>query len=121
MNAILSLAYSFPHRNCNEIKTHLLRAATNLLRCVKVRKITTLETILVTMSTEMQTSNAGSVKPNLSEEFKLSVISCMDAAMRYAIDEVIEQFFVPKNRNIIATILFACKNTIDTEAYRALR
>lgn len=64
---------------------------------------------------------ANPIIPNLSEEFKLSVITCFEATTRYVNSDVIEEYYVAENRMIIAKILTVCVDIISSETYRNLR
>lgn len=81
----------------------------------------TLKTVLVIMLKEIYDVQTSSPKPNLSEEFKLSVIRCFEMAFRVAQTECIEEFYVEQNRIIAAQILNVCVDIIAKENYRKLR
>lgn len=109
------------HRNANEIKIHLINAIVHLLKCVRVTKEISFKTIVIAMLSEISTQDTMKIKPNLSEEYKLAVISCIEATSRYANSTVIEQFYVPANSGMIARTFLLCVDIIGTETYRALR
>lgn len=70
---------------------------------------------------EIYVEGSKSVVPNLSEEFKLSVLNCFEAATRYVNSDVIENYYVPESRLIIAKILSVCVTIVDWETFRKLR
>lgn len=108
-------------RNCNEIKVHLINAIVSLLKSVRVNDVFTLKTILVAMLKEISSHDTFTIKPHLSEEFKLAVITCMEASTRYASTDVVEQFHVEGNCTLIARSLLVCVDIVDKEIYKTLR
>lgn len=108
-------------RNQYEIKVHIINSITQLLKRLKIRTLISFKTILLVLVKEIYVEDVRPVRPNLSEEFKLSAIECIETTNRLATSDVIEKFYVNENRNIIAQILSVCVEIIGTESYRKLR
>lgn len=62
-----------------------------------------------------------SIRKNLSEELKFSLINCFGHIFRLVETDVIELFYVKENRILIAQALSVCVDIINGENYRALR
>lgn len=112
---------NFPFRNGNEIKVHLIDSITHLLNYLKVKTLISLKTILIVLLKEIYVDDSRVIQPNLSEELKLSIISCLEITTRCISSDIIEQFYVVENRIIIARILLVCVQLINTEKNRPLR
>lgn len=109
-------------RNQNEIKVYLINSVAKLIECLKIKLLVSLKTILVILLKEIYVGDANcSIRDNLSEELKLSIISCFECSFRMTEPSVVELFYVKENRILIAQVLSICVDIIDKEIYRALR
>lgn len=61
------------------------------------------------------------MQPHLSEELKLGSINCFESIFRRCTQEVIKEFFVSSNLNLLAQVLSICENIISTEESKPLR
>lgn len=58
---------------------------------------------------------------NLSEEYKLSIMTCIGSIFRKATPDVIKGFYSKENLNLVAQILFLSEQIVAQEKYRPLR
>lgn len=81
-----------------------------------------MQSILVILLKSMGFGPANSVaQSDLSEELKLSIVTCFGAVLRKATPEVIKEFYTRDNLNLVAQILFLSEQIVAKEKYRPLR
>lgn len=62
-----------------------------------------------------------SIRENLSEDLKLSVMECLEYASKSLETTIVEQVFQKKNVPLLAQCIFICVELISKEKYRKLR
>lgn len=62
-----------------------------------------------------------SIHSNLSEEFKLAVVDCIEITFRRTTPIVVGKFYTKDNLNILAQILSISENILAQETYKPLR
>lgn len=112
---------SIPCRNKNEIVVYLIQSITKIIESSRVHSLISLKTILVILLKEIYVEQSNGVKSGLSEELKLAIVNCVEAALRRSTYEVVEQFYAKDNLILIAQMLSVCVELIKTETYRQLR
>lgn len=88
----------------------------------QIKLVQTLEIVLAIMLKHIAVApDYLSIQSDLSEERKLNVMRCIEAAFRRATGEVIEAFYTKKNMNKIAQCLMIATTSVKIESYKLLR
>lgn len=100
---------------------YLIQSITKIIESSRVHSLISLKTILVILLKEIYVEQSNGVKSGLSEELKLAIVNCVEAALRRSTYEVVEHFYVKDNLILIAQMLSVCVELIKSETYRQLR
>ncbi|XP_055700063.1 uncharacterized protein LOC129799845 [Phlebotomus papatasi] len=117
---ILSQIDSQELRNKPEIKEHLISTINNLLKRITVDKVDCFSTILIVLLKQIYDFQTGSLVKS-SEEMKFAVLECVKTLSIRTSKDVIEKFFKPKNRKIVANLLFCCVQIVEQEGFAGLK
>lgn len=118
----LSLFFLFTYSNRNEIVTSLVNTATKLIKLSRIDTIMSKQTILVILLKHIAAGPSFmSLHSNLSEEFKLAIINCIECTFHRTTSIVIGKFYTKENLNILAQILSISEHILANENYKPLR
>ncbi|XP_035777881.1 TELO2-interacting protein 1 homolog [Anopheles albimanus] len=121
LQQLVILVDTVPGENQNELKTHLLDCIATILQKGLLRKAVAMKTTLLIAVKLIYDVDAGLLKPNLSEEYKLAVLKVISSVSRRIQSELVEEIYVRENLTLLSRAIFVCVSIIDTERYRKLR
>lgn len=105
-------------RNKNEINRHLIDAVINIISHSKVKTLISMRTMLVILLNPFVTM---STQIDLSEELQFSIINCFEIIFRSITPDVIRNFYIKENLNLISQVLWISENILANEKYKPLR
>ncbi|XP_050068435.1 TELO2-interacting protein 1 homolog [Anopheles maculipalpis] len=121
LQQLVILVDAVPGQNQNELKTHLLECIITILQKGRLTKAVALKTTLLATVKLIYDKETGKLRPNLSEEYKLSVLKVLSFATRHIQTELIEEIYVKENLTLLSQAIFVCVRILETERARKLR
>ncbi|KFB53563.1 hypothetical protein ZHAS_00021797 [Anopheles sinensis] len=121
LQQLVILVDAIPGENQNESKTHLLECIATILQKGRLNKAIGMKTTLLVAVKLIYDPETGTMRPNLSEEYKLAALKVISLATRRIQSELIEEVYVKDNLKLITQAIFVCINIVSTERYRKLR
>uniref|UniRef100_A0A6E8VIW0 Uncharacterized protein n=1 Tax=Anopheles coluzzii TaxID=1518534 RepID=A0A6E8VIW0_ANOCL len=121
LQQLLILVDAVPGQNKNELKTHLLECIITILLKGRLSKAVALRTTLLAAMKLLYDRDTGTVRPDLSEEYKLAVLKVLSLVSRRIQSELVEEVYVKENLTLLSQAIFVCVRVVETERARKLR
>uniref|UniRef100_A0A182JX36 TTI1 N-terminal TPR domain-containing protein n=1 Tax=Anopheles christyi TaxID=43041 RepID=A0A182JX36_9DIPT len=121
LQQFIILVDAVPGQNKIELKTHLLQCIITILEKGRLSKAVAMKTTLLATMKLIYDPDTGTVRPNLSEEYKLAVLKVLSLVSRRIQSELIEEVYVKENLKFLSQAIFVCVRIVETERARKLR
>lgn len=108
-------------RNTQDIKALLIATITTVLQRTRLDQTTPLKVLSVVVLKQVFDHVQFAMKPNLSEELKLSAMRCFACMFEALGDELMVDVYQRENSGLMAQVIYVSVLMIDGEVYKALR
>ncbi|XP_055385110.1 uncharacterized protein LOC129614501 [Condylostylus longicornis] len=110
-----------PEEKSAELKCEIIKCIRHIISKSRIKNNNQLKTILIIILKQIYNFETGMLYKNLSEEIKLSAVSCITESFKYTNSEILESFYSRENSNVIGKIAAVCVGIIQNDRYKALR